>query len=117
MPFTALGLGPKITKAVREAGYTEPTPIQSKAIPVVSARRDLVGIATGTGKTAAFVLPILKGSYPRSNQEARHAHADLAPTASLRCRSKRTRASIRDTFTFDWLRSTAALESSRRSRR
>ena len=61
MPFTALGLGPKITKAVREAGYTEPTPIQTKAIPVVLAGKDIIGIAqTGTGKTAAFVLPILE---------------------------------------------------------
>src|SRR5204863_5933209 len=61
MPFTSLGLGPKIAKAVREAGYTEPTPIQTKAIPVVLKGRDVIGIAqTGTGKTAAFVLPILE---------------------------------------------------------
>jgi len=61
MPFTSLGLGPKITKAVREAGYTEPTPIQTKAIPPVLRGRDVIGIAqTGTGKTAAFVLPILE---------------------------------------------------------
>src|SRR5881394_3494850 len=61
MPFTALGLGPKIAKAVRDAGYTEPTPIQIKAIPPVLRGRDVIGIAqTGTGKTAAFVLPILE---------------------------------------------------------
>src|SRR5260370_27895474 len=61
MPFTALGLGPNITKAVREAGYTEPTPIQTKAIPAVLRGGDVIGIAqTGTGKTAAFVLPILQ---------------------------------------------------------
>ena len=61
MPFTSLGLGAKIAKAVREAGYTEPTPIQTKAIPVVLRGHDVIGIAqTGTGKTAAFVLPILE---------------------------------------------------------
>ena len=59
MPFEALGLDPKIAKAVREAGYTEPTPIQTKAIPLVLRGSDVIGIAqTGTGKTAAFVLPI-----------------------------------------------------------
>src|SRR4051812_17701779 len=60
MPFTALGLHSLLTKAIREAGYTEPTPIQTKAIPIAVEGRDLIGIAqTGTGKTAAFVLPIL----------------------------------------------------------
>src|SRR5713226_9912859 len=60
MPFELLGLDPKIAKAVREAGYTEPTPVQSKAIPLVLVGHDVIGIAqTGTGKTAAFVLPIL----------------------------------------------------------
>ena len=60
MPFRALGLDAAILKAVQESGYTEPTPIQTAAIPFVLQRRDLIGIAqTGTGKTAAFTLPIL----------------------------------------------------------
>lgn len=60
MPFRALDLGAPILKAVQEAGYTEPTPIQTAAIPLILAGHDLIGIAqTGTGKTAAFVLPIL----------------------------------------------------------
>ena len=60
MPFRALNLDPNILKAVHEAGYTEPTPIQAAAIPPILAGQDLIGIAqTGTGKTAAFVLPIL----------------------------------------------------------
>src|SRR5438045_4395750 len=60
MPFCNLGLEPRILKAVQEAGYTEPTPIQTAAIPQVLAGHDLIGIAqTGTGKTAAFTLPIL----------------------------------------------------------
>ena len=60
MPFRSLGLDDRIFKAIQEAGYTEPTPIQSAAIPEILAGRDVIGIAqTGTGKTAAFVLPIL----------------------------------------------------------
>src|SRR5437763_1595469 len=60
MPFRALNLSPKILQAVHDAGYTEPTPIQIAAIPLILAGRDVIGIAqTGTGKTAAFVWPIL----------------------------------------------------------
>jgi ATP-dependent RNA helicase RhlE len=60
MSFSALGLDPKILQAVKEAGYTEPTPIQTAAIPPILAGHDLIGIAqTGTGKTAAFTLPML----------------------------------------------------------
>jgi ATP-dependent RNA helicase RhlE len=61
MSFHNLGLGPKLLQAVADAGYTTPTPIQTSAIPHVVAGRDLIGIAqTGTGKTAAFALPILE---------------------------------------------------------
>src|SRR6202045_4491503 len=60
MSFTHLGLSDKVLAAVAAAGYTTPTPIQEQAIPHVLARRDVLGIAqTGTGKTAAFVLPML----------------------------------------------------------
>src|SRR5437899_1864712 len=60
MPFSHLGLSDKVLSAVASAGYTTPTPIQEQAIPHVLARRDVLGIAqTGTGKTAAFVLPML----------------------------------------------------------
>jgi superfamily II DNA/RNA helicase len=60
MPFSHLGLSDKVLAAVTAAGYSKPTPIQEQAIPHVLARRDIVGIAqTGTGKTAAFVLPML----------------------------------------------------------
>jgi superfamily II DNA/RNA helicase len=60
MSFSDLGLSEKVLAAVAATGYTTPTPIQQQAIPHVLARRDVLGIAqTGTGKTAAFVLPML----------------------------------------------------------
>src|SRR5262245_18205288 len=60
MTFSDLGLSDKVLAAVTSAGYIKPTPIQEQAIPHVLARRDVLGIAqTGTGKTAAFVLPML----------------------------------------------------------
>ncbi|WP_199055154.1 DEAD/DEAH box helicase [Aquitalea sp. ASV15] len=61
MLFSELGLSPEILRAIEEQGYTEPTPIQAKAIPLVLSGRDLLAAAqTGTGKTAAFMLPILE---------------------------------------------------------
>src|SRR5258706_653259 len=59
--FESLGLSAELLRAVTEQGYTEPTPIQAQAIPVVLSGRDLLGAAqTGTGKTAGFTLPMLQ---------------------------------------------------------
>ena len=61
MSFDQLGLSPELLRAVASQGYTEPTPVQTKAIPLVLAGRDvLAGAQTGTGKTAAFVLPMVQ---------------------------------------------------------
>ena len=58
MNFSELELSPELLQAVTDAGYTTPTPIQEKAIPVVASGRDVLGCAqTGTGKTAGFALP------------------------------------------------------------
>ncbi len=84
MPFRPLHLAPEILKAIQEAGYTEPTPIQLAAIPEVLAGHDVIGIAqTGTGKTAAFVLPILT-RLVAGNESRRGMRAlVLAPTREL----------------------------------
>jgi len=61
MPFSKLGLSEPIVKAITELGYSTPTPIQAKAIPVILSGRNVLGAAqTGTGKTASFVLPLLQ---------------------------------------------------------
>jgi ATP-dependent RNA helicase RhlE len=61
LSFSELGLRPELLRAVSAQGYTDPTPVQREAIPIVLAGRDLLaGAQTGTGKTAAFVLPILQ---------------------------------------------------------
>ncbi|MFB9868270.1 DEAD/DEAH box helicase [Vreelandella sulfidaeris] len=61
MPFAKLGLSSPLVQAITELGYTTPTPIQEQAIPVILSGQDLIATAqTGTGKTAAFVLPLLE---------------------------------------------------------
>ena len=84
MSFSALSLGPKILQAVQEAGYTEPTPIQAAAIPPILAGNDLIGIAqTGTGKTAAFVLPLLARMVANPPKEECIQTLVVAPTREL----------------------------------
>jgi len=73
MPFKTLGLHPLLVQACREMRYTQPTPVQAEAIPAILAGRDLIATAqTGTGKTAAFLLPILHQllGLPRGSTEA-----------------------------------------------
>src|SRR6202162_954656 len=86
MSFCALNLSPQMLQAVHAAGYTEPTPIQIAAIPLILAGHDVIGIAqTGTGKTAAFVLPILmKLAASMHNGQRRGTRTILvAPTREL----------------------------------
>jgi len=89
MKFSALGLAPVLEKAIAETGYTTMTPIQAKAIPIVLAGRDVMGAAqTGTGKTAAFSLPLLHKMLKHENSSASPARHPvralvLAPTREL----------------------------------
>ena len=73
MNFADLGLIPELLKAVADTGYTEPTPIQAQAIPIILQGKDVMGGAqTGTGKTAGFTLPLLQ-------RLARHANSSPSP--------------------------------------
>ena len=120
MPFTALGLDARILQAVKEAGYTEPTPIQSAAIPEILTGQDLIGIAqTGTGKTAAFTLPLLtklaglQGQGPLRGIKA----LILAPTRELVAQIEENVKGYARHRTCGWRRSSAGWANDRRSRR
>ena len=85
-PFTDLGLAEPILRALQAKDYTQPTPIQAQAIPYLMQGRDLIGVAqTGTGKTAAFALPILHrfAATPAPATPRRPRALILAPTREL----------------------------------
>ena len=87
--FESFGLDPRILSAIARMGYSEPTPIQTQAIPVVLKGGDVMGAAqTGTGKTAGFGLPLLARILPKANTSmspARHPVRALilTPTREL----------------------------------
>ena len=102
MSFAALGLSEKMLEGVRAMGYSEPTPIQLRAIPLVLSGRDVIGSAqTGTGKTAAFALPILSklGSHNPVGTRA----LILEPTREL---AAQVETAIRDYSRFTDLKTT-----------
>src|ERR1700730_14448791 len=99
MPFSTLGLSSTMVDGVKAMGYVEPTPIQLRAIPLILAGQDVIGSAqTGTGKTAAFALPIL-------SQISQHQHEPrvlvLEPTREL---AAQVETAIRDFARFTDLR-------------
>ena len=87
MSFDSLGLGPNLLRSIEEVGYTDPTPIQQAAIPLIIEGSDLIGIAqTGTGKTAAFTLPMLETFERLTKDPARRGKTRalvLSPTREL----------------------------------
>jgi len=98
MPFSRLGLSPKVVDGVRAAGYIDPTPIQLRAIPIILEGHDLIGSAqTGTGKTAAFALPLIS----RLGQHGALRALVLEPTREL---AAQVETAIRDYARFTNLR-------------
>ncbi|MEO0713682.1 MAG: DEAD/DEAH box helicase [Pseudomonadota bacterium] len=90
--FAELGLGPNVMKAVDDAGYTHPTPIQAQAIPHVLSGGDVTGIAqTGTGKTAAFVLPMI-------HRLARGRARARMPRCLILCPTRELAAQVSENF-------------------
>jgi ATP-dependent RNA helicase RhlE len=86
MSFSNLGLCAELLRAIKEEGYTTPTPIQAKSIPVILSKKDvLAGAQTGTGKTAGFTLPLLQRLKTAYNKDKKsHARAlILTPTREL----------------------------------
>ncbi|NQY10752.1 MAG: DEAD/DEAH box helicase [Flavobacteriales bacterium] len=85
MPFKALGLAPYLVDAIADQNYKKPYPIQEKAIPFILKRKDILGIAqTGSGKTAAYVLPVLMNLKGKTKTKNRHINVlVLVPTREL----------------------------------
>ena len=87
--FADLNLAPELLRALTDSGYTTPTPVQAQAIPIVLQGRDLMaGAQTGTGKTAAFTLPLLQKLLPLASSSASPARHPvraliLVPTREL----------------------------------
>jgi len=86
MSFTTLGLSAPLLRAIKEEGYTKPTPIQKQAIPIILSKKDvLAGAQTGTGKTAGFTLPILELLSEHAQSKGKHPVRALilTPTREL----------------------------------
>jgi ATP-dependent RNA helicase RhlE len=80
--FEEFGIGKSILKALDEIGFKEPTPVQEQAIPVIKSGQDILGIAqTGTGKTAAYVIPLLNKLVKAEGEDPRAIV--LVPTREL----------------------------------
>jgi len=104
-PFAALGLIPELVRAVAESGYTEPTPIQQQSIGLLLQGRDLLGCAqTGTGKTAAFALPIIQLLHaqklppPVEHKPVRHPPAQKKTRALVLSPTRELASQIEESF-------------------
>ena len=99
MSFASLGLSEALAGAVEAAGYTQPTPVQQRAIPAVLQGRDLmVAAQTGTGKTGGFALPVLEILFPGGHPDREHRHAARQPRVLVLTPTRELAAQVHDSF-------------------
>jgi ATP-dependent RNA helicase RhlE len=99
MSFASLGLSEALVRAVESAGYTQPTPVQQRAIPAVLQGRDLmVAAQTGTGKTGGFALPILERLFPNGHPDREHRHGPKQPRVLVLTPTRELAAQVHDSF-------------------
>lgn len=99
MSFASLGLSEALVRAVEAAGYTQPTPVQQRAIPAVLQGRDLmVAAQTGTGKTGGFALPILERLFPNGHPDKSQRHGPRQPRVLVLTPTRELAAQVHDSF-------------------
>ncbi|WP_282338592.1 MULTISPECIES: DEAD/DEAH box helicase [Pseudomonas] len=99
MSFASLGLSEALARAVEAAGYTQPTPVQQRAIPAVLQGRDLmVAAQTGTGKTGGFALPVLELLFPGGHPDKAHRHGPRQPRVLVLTPTRELAAQVHDSF-------------------
>lgn len=99
MSFASLGLSEALVRAVESAGYTQPTPVQQRAIPAVLQGRDLmVAAQTGTGKTGGFALPILERLFPGGHPDREQRHGPKQPRVLVLTPTRELAAQVHDSF-------------------
>ncbi|WDY58478.1 DEAD/DEAH box helicase [Pseudomonas sp. PSKL.D1] len=99
MSFASLGLSEALVRAIEAAGYTQPTPVQQRAIPAVLQGRDLmVAAQTGTGKTGGFALPILERLFPTGHPDKSQRHGPRQPRVLVLTPTRELAAQVHDSF-------------------
>ncbi|AHF69916.1 MULTISPECIES: DEAD/DEAH box helicase [Pseudomonas] len=99
MSFASLGLSEALVRAIEAAGYTQPTPVQQRAIPAVLQGRDLmVAAQTGTGKTGGFALPILERLFPNGHPDKSQRHGPRQPRVLVLTPTRELAAQVHDNF-------------------
>ncbi|MBG7006005.1 DEAD/DEAH box helicase [Pseudomonas aeruginosa] len=99
MSFSSLGLSEALARAVEAAGYSQPTPVQQRAIPAVLQGRDLmVAAQTGTGKTGGFALPVLERLFPTGHPDREHRHGPRQARVLVLTPTRELAAQVHDSF-------------------